>query len=414
MLTKLKSIYKNNSTLLNDNFILLAANAILGLAGFLYHFFMGRALGPVNYGFLGPLTSIINIFIVFYLVLITATAKFVSEFKAKKEFGKISYLLKSASKQLWPYQLIAFALFVGFIPFLASFLKFPTYFPLFITGLAILVLPFLALHRGVLQGFQRFNQFSFTLILEGAGKLFFGVLFVLFGLSVAGAIGGFICGIFFSYFLARFYTKDVLRYKQIKCNLRDFFYSYSVPVYLAIMGFTLLFSVDVLIVKHFLTAVEAGYYTALSLLGKAIYFICLPITYVMFPKAVEAKTLGDKAKPILYKSLGIVMAIVIPILLAYFFLPSFIVSIAFGQEYMSIAPFIGIAGLFGVFLTLNFNLVFYNLSMHRKWFIVLIFLADILEIVLISLFHVNVAQVIYSLVATGSLLFFALLFTLRK
>ena len=49
--------YRKEGSLVRDNFVLFIATMILNGIGFLYHFIMGRVLGPQSYGILGTLLS---------------------------------------------------------------------------------------------------------------------------------------------------------------------------------------------------------------------------------------------------------------------------------------------------------------------------------------------------------------------
>src|SRR5581483_6186188 len=61
------------------------------------------------------------------------------------------------------------------------------------------------------------------------------------------------------------------------------FKDYSVKFFFATLGITLLTSVDILFVKHFFSPQLAGQYAALSVMGRAIFYLTSPIYFVFFP-----------------------------------------------------------------------------------------------------------------------------------
>src|SRR3989344_3569793 len=84
--------FKEN-TLLYDNLVLFSGTTLVNILAFLFHFYMGRVLGPADYGTLGVLLSIGYIMGIFLNTLQTSIAKYVAQFKAKKEIEKVSFLL---------------------------------------------------------------------------------------------------------------------------------------------------------------------------------------------------------------------------------------------------------------------------------------------------------------------------------
>src|SRR3989344_2555406 len=189
--------YDRGSSLIRDNFVLFTSSMILNGVGFLYHFYMGRVLGPSSYGMLGTLLSIVYLMIVPLFTIQTSITKFADELKAKGEYGKINHLMFDALKVFLGIGIIGFILLLLAIPKISGFLSIP-FFPLFILDLFLILVFLLPVVRGVLQGMQLFKSLGVNQILEGITKLSFGIFLVYVGFDVAGAIGG----ILISYILA--------------------------------------------------------------------------------------------------------------------------------------------------------------------------------------------------------------------
>ena len=85
--------FDKDKSLIRDNIVLFFCTLILNFTGFLYHFLMGRILGPASYGVLGAILSIFILLAVPLNVIQTAVSKFVSEYKVKKEESKVNYFL---------------------------------------------------------------------------------------------------------------------------------------------------------------------------------------------------------------------------------------------------------------------------------------------------------------------------------
>ncbi len=76
------------------------------------------------------------------------------------------------------------------------------------------------------------------------------------------------------------------------------------PVLIMLISLTSIFNIDVLLVKHFFDSINAGYYAALSLLGKMIFFGSWSVSMVMFSKVSEAYALNKNYKNILKKGIS--------------------------------------------------------------------------------------------------------------
>lgn len=382
-----------NRGLLKDNSWLFAGFFLQGSFSYIYHLFMGRILGPEDYGVLVAILSISYLIMVFIETIQLTITKLVSKFKAKLEFQRIKYLLIASLKRMFIYGGILCFTIIIFSPFITSFLKIKNLSPIVILGLFIITSFLLAVTRGVLQGLQKFKELATNYITEGFVKFICGVGLVLFGYGVSGALGGIAISFLVAFVFS--FSSIKLAKKIERFNFGSFYLS-SFKTLITLASLTFIYSIDVILVKHFFNAAEAGYYAALSTLGKIIFFASYSVSYVMFSKIPEYEK-NKKTKTILYKSLILITIISIPILLFYFLFPEFSIKLLFGSDFLSIKNYLG---LFGVVITL-FSLVYtvslYNLSLDRKNFIYLLLIFNILEIVLIFLFHNSIIQIVYIL-----------------
>ena len=159
-----------------------------------------------------------------------------------------------------------------------------------------------------------------------------------------------------------------------------------------------MYSIDLVLVKHFFNAVESGYYTAAGLLGKVLFFATLSISQVMFPKVSELHDKKEKHKHLLIRSLLISLAIIIPTIVIYYLFPRLVVNILFGPKFLEIIPYIGpFAIIMGLF-SLIYIITFYKLSINKKRFLYILVLFNIIQITLITLFHSSITQIINILI----------------
>src|SRR3989344_5509030 len=170
MIKRLFNKYKK-SKLVKDNLILFIGNSLGAFFTFLFHFYMGRKLGPSEYGALGAILALIYLFTIPLNTIQTSIAKFTSEFKSKNKDKEINYLLRRSLKKLSLYGIIGVIGFALLTPLISSYLHI-SIISLLILSLFILFALLLAINRGVLQGLQNFKGFSINLTFEGLIKLF--------------------------------------------------------------------------------------------------------------------------------------------------------------------------------------------------------------------------------------------------
>lgn len=402
--------YIKKEKIFKSSIILVSTTLILYICNYFYHFYTGRVLGPENYSIIGSIFSLIYVIFVPFNAIQISITKFVSEFNVKGEYGKIKFLLVKSLKKLTLYGIFITIFFILVSSFISKFLNIPSATPIIILGLVILSSLLLPITRGVLQGLQLFKKLGINTSIEGISKILFTILLINLGFSVNGAVLALVLAFSFVFLITLFQLRDIFKYKEIEIETKQV-YKYSWPVLITFLTLTLIFSLDILLVKHFFDPIEAGYYAALSLIGKIVYFTSFPVIQVMFPMVSEAniKKLDKKELlSLLYKSLLIILLICIGITGFYFLFQNFMVSTLFGINYLRIAPLIGYFGIFMSLFSFVYLFAFYNLSLNQIGFIPLLIITNILEIILIYLFHNTISQIIFSL----TILIFLLLLSL--
>lgn len=413
MIKKIKDVYQKNNELIRDNIVLSIGMFFVGFAGYVFHFMMGRYLEPVEYGILGSMLAIIYMILIITNVIQTSITRFTSKFKIENNYGKISFLLKSSLKKIGVYSLVFALLFILFTPLIGKFLKIDDLMPIYLISIFVILGLLTPITRGILQGTQKFSSLSFSYMIEGVTKIILGVIAIFMGLRVNGAVLAIVLSYLVPLIIIFIPLRDILKKPVEKFKTKKVYF-YSIPILITITLITLMYSIDMLLVKHFFTGTEAGYYSALSILGKVIFFTSTPISYVMFPKVIELYE-HKKSKEqthLLYKSMIIILGLSIPVNLFYFIFPEFTISLLFGQKYLIITPLLGVFGVMMTLLSLIYLISFYNLAVHNNKFIIILFLSLITEVLLISLFHESLAQIAYILLGVMIFQFIALMLTI--
>ena len=400
------------SPLFKGSAVLFTASMIGNVSNYLYTVVMGRMLGPASYGTLTALVSLLYIFSVPSQTLDTVTVRFISHFYAAKNYYHVWRFYAKVTRWLfvWGFCLLLFV-YILRQP-LATWLNIPSTTLVFLLGLILVFNSLSSLNLDLLMGLQKFTYSAFASVLGVLAKLIFGILLVVLGYSVGGALSGLLVSAIIVYIMA---LRPVLSYrhaeKQEKTLTRKDFVKYILPTFLTYLGLALILNQDVVLAKRFLSAEDAGYYSALSVIGRIIFFVTGSIIAVMFPLISERASQGREYLGILKGALLMITLGGLSIISLYFFFPNFVVGLLFGEDYYSIAPYTWLLGLVVTFYSLSFALLQFFLAIHKTRSSVFPIIFAILQAFLILFFHASFIQIIIaSLVSSLMLLVSLLLF----
>ena len=180
--------------LLKHASIMFLVSIIAGACNYIYQLYMGRALGPEEYGVFGSLFAIFYIISVLTATIQTSVARFVSKFIGEGAKEKIHYFMQGLLKRMFFLGIVMFLFFVFISGWLSSFLKIDAVMPVIILGSIFLFSTLLPVNLGALQGLQKFVSLGFNRVLSSSLKLVFGIVLVVIGFEVNGALGAVVVG----------------------------------------------------------------------------------------------------------------------------------------------------------------------------------------------------------------------------
>ncbi len=380
-----------SNPVISGSAVLVGGSMVANIVNYVYHFAMGRALGPSGYGVLASLYSMLYVLSIIPSSTSVAVVKFVSAAKTETDQAVVYQGIKKLIIRLG----IIGALIVALLsPLIAGFLHIDQILsvlmlaPVFVLGL------FMLLNQSTSQGQLNFIGNVMPNILMSIVKFLLGFALVLIGLSVDGAMIGVVMGVIIGYLVSKKYVYS-LDTKKVKANfeIRKFF-KFSAPVLLQALAFTSLMSVDVLLVKHFFPDFEAGLYAALSTLGKIIFFAAQPVTGAMFPIVSKRSTHGQSYAKVFWGGLLLTLLISFGALISYGLFPNIAIGVLYGKSYLSAAPLLIWMGGFYTVYTLASFLTNYYLSLGKTSISYLALLVAFAQIGLIIFIHSSLLVVI--------------------
>ncbi len=399
--------------LARSSIIMFAATTFAGFLSYLYQVYMGRALGPEEYSVFGALFAIFYMIGIIAQTLSTSATNFVSKFTG--EGKQIGFFLSGSLKRMALLGLIVSVMFIGVSSGLVSFLRLADINPV-LALVPVLFLTWISpINGGALRGVKRFKALGFVNVSSAFFKLVFGVLLVALGFGVAGALTGVAIGMLIALIISFVFLKPYFLPKN--SYERDFrftsFYSYSMPVLLAMLAYSVPANFDVVLAKYFFSSQDAGLYTSASVLGKIIFFFPAGIYAVMFPLIAEKHARGENTTNVLRKSLLYTAVLSGSVAMGYLMFPQIAVKV-FGAGYGAALPLVAPYGFAMFFFSLTTILMYYHLALKNLGYVVLFAVFTVLEIITLALFHSSTLVMVEVLLAANFLLLFlSMLYTWR-
>ena len=389
---------------------------LFNLLNLLYHFFMIRLLPPVDYGHLNTLMALLMIFSVPASTVQTTITKFVSSYEVQRKYDQVRRMLRHLLFLVTLFAVCIFLLIILGSSFLTSFFQISSRKLILLLGILLLLNMVTQVPVGGLQGLQRFGWLTLNYITNGGTKFILGILFVLLGWGVLGAMGAIVISYFISTFLSLLVLKIYVSklkgppLQEQKEEESEASYVSEVARYFFHVGVTLLCymiltNIDLILVKHFFTPIEAGHYSIAQMVGKIVLFLPIPVLTVMFPKLTSSQGQEERRLPVLTKSLLIAALLCSVAVITGLIFPSLIIRVLSGKEYPDCIPLVRFFCISMSFFALILILIYYHLSSHRRSFLYSLFLLTSAQIVLIGLFHETLSQVLIIVGGVGFCLF---------
>jgi O-antigen/teichoic acid export membrane protein len=317
---------------------------------YLFHALASRALGPADYGALVSLLALLGLLTIPSTTIQTVAAQYVAVTEAGGGHDRVAGLMRRLFGHMLLSGIVLAAVLAAVSPWLARFFHLDSTAPVIVVGLAGIAMLCVSLARGWLQGLQRFHALGANILTDGVFRLLLGAVVFASGWKVAGGLGASALGASAALVLAFFFLPALLKPTGALRESARPLYRDALPVGVYLTAFMALASVDVLWVKHFFPADQAGYYGAASMVGKAFLFVGIAMAQVLFPKASASHAQEESAHHLLGKSVGLT-ALVLGLGLALAWpLAPLVVRTLFGAAFVN-PETLGLVRLFGFALS---------------------------------------------------------------
>lgn len=387
--------------------VLMIASMIGNFLNFLFNAYLGRNLGFEEFGLI---TVINSLFYILSIALIAINATFsyrVGFLNAKTGKGGGDRFYLSNFYKLINISLVVTLIWILVLPKTASFLKLSQSMVLLLFTPAITFGILLAVIKGYLNGNFYFKLISLLILIEAGTKFALGI--ILFKLHFSAWV---FMAIPFST-VASFATALII-YKRLHVkSANKITYGFPRRFFAAsvLMGIssTAFLTLDVVMVKHFMTPLLSGEYALLALIGKMIFFFgSIPNVFII---PFTARDEGKERNPIdtFYKLYSLVTVLVVSVFIFVGPLGSIFVPLLFGDKTDVLLPYLTPYSLTIALFTLSNSLVVYHLSRRQYLFsFISIFMLGFM-VTSIAFSHQSIASVIGALLTVSIINFTVIL-----
>ena len=374
-----------------NNLVYFAGNFFAGLAGYAFQALLARALGKDRYAEVASLIAIFYIVQILHFVAMAVAARITAPLSVEGRQTEV----QRAYRDMTLYSSLVggggMLLFILLAPQLHRWLGIGLG-PLIILSATVPLSLLVGLSRGVLQGEQRFLPLSANFVTYGTTTLLFLPVLLHYRLRAVGATLAIVLALTLCNLFAATMLRDLPHGgHHERLGLPGVVRS-SLAAGAGLTVITIFFNMDVILAKYFLSNSDAGLYSAMSLLGKILYFGTISISAVMFPRVAALHAQGKNPHNVVNLSLAAVLAAGALVAAVYFLVPGLVIHLMLGSQYAPIGGNLGIYALAMLGLAIANVLVYYFVAVHRRQYMVIMALGALVFFGGIALFHGGFAQ----------------------
>lgn len=372
--------------------LFMGSALIVNGGNYVYNLALGRILGPEAFA---DVALMITLLLVLSFVGMTFQMA-VAKFTAQLDHAQTDALRDTMNTYAFLTGIILGTAIILTAPALQQLWHTESAWMFRVFGFGIPVYFLMSVNRGQLQGNQKFGALSFSYQSEMWGRLLITLLALLLIPRSQGILVAF--GILISLGLGLFPLRNLSFEKR-------FWSSKVLPVprirqFILITAFyeltqILINNSDILIVRHFFDAQDAGLYASLALIGRVVYFMAWMFVMLLLPAVVKTKKEGKKTAPLLLTYIGYIMLLSFSIVFVCAFFPETIIQLLFGDAYRSIAGLLWPYALATSLFAIANIFTYYYLALDHYKPIAFAAFFGVLQVVLLSFFHNNLATVVW-------------------
>lgn len=298
----------------------------------MFHSVLCRKIGPIAYGEFSAIYALLIALSRPANLLTGAVARIAATIKLKEQ-GSDEVL--SFSKKLGLFSSLMLGLIpLCFYPLFKVWIKVQGFELYLIVSITLMAWAWLNVIKGLLVAEEDFWTISISGILETLGRATIGILLVLGGLAVKGAMASSALGGFIGIWVVERKTGLFKRGRQ-KIYLiggRRGFISTTLKVLVLSVPVGFFIELDVMLAKRFFDPEFAGIYASSALIGKGLLMFSAIFSTILYPKLVRSKLSKEGLMNFFYGVLFVIMVFILGFF-AIYLIKTELVLILFGPKF---------------------------------------------------------------------------------
>ena len=279
----------------------------------------------------------------------------------------------------------------------------------------------LSILRGALQGVGDYKAVGISLVGEQSVRLVTGAALAAAGLGVTGAYLGtplsFIAmGLYCTIYLRRYsaaYSAEAVTVASAPDAALSL-WAHVKRAWAPIGGLiviAVLQNIDIIAAKHRFSSTNATSYAAVAVAAKVLIWVAIGAGFYLVPEVSRRRSEGEDTRPVLLRTLGIILVCAMPCLLIFAFGSHPLISAVYGAKKASASGSLLPLGAAFTVLACTYLVIQYMLALKRTWFLIAMGVVAIAEpVLLLQASHkpASFAAVVLAIQAVGALLAFAI------
>ena len=390
------------------------AMGVSNLLNVVFQLVTARLLPPAEYSLLVTMFAIVLIANVPILSLQAKVAREVAHALARGNPAGAGGILLESLRPLARWGAIVLVLgLAAAIPFALIF-NVQRELPVLAVSVAVMATVPLPIAWGGLQGGERFASLGLSQLVYAVLKVGAGITLAAVGFGASAIVFGIAAATVVTIGFSLWPLAGLLRAgRTVARRRRRLLDSYTAGAALVLSLIAALTNMDLLVSRAFLDNTEAGIYAAVGVAARGLLLLPIVATTVLFPRVAVLRHLTAERKHLL-GGLGVVLALGMLPLVAFFAIPVELIELGFGKEYTGGAEWLGPLAAAMLIYALVEVYMFHFLALGRVRYGAILAGGLVLQLGLYAFLHDDPRQIIaVQLVTAATLLLLSELFDRR-
>jgi O-antigen/teichoic acid export membrane protein len=372
--------------------MLAVASVIASAGNYAVNLYTARSLTPAEFSDTNLMVTIMLTVTSVALGLQLVAAHVVSHDSSRNEVESASRV-RFLRRWSWVAGAVVGSVLALGSPFWSLFFNTASAVPFIILGAGMPFYFAQAVSRGVLQGRLAFAPLAWSYVVEMIARVGLVVVLVSWGAGVEGATVGLAVSFVVTWVAVALAAKPLEKSSELRAASTPSLRRYAGFVAVLLVGQMIANNSDVFAAKIFLEPTEAGIYSSVALIGRAVFFVSWSVATVVFP-AVARKSRHGGGQTLL---IGGILAIAVMGTLSTFGALLFggpSMEFLFGAEYTDLGiPLAAYAAMTTVWAVANL-IATGRLSLEKNDASWIILVGGCLQVLLLAFLHGDMMQLI--------------------